>query len=228
MTFETTLHAAPGLPAPAVVGDLGRARFVIRDELPSDISARERLLDDCFGPARFLETCERLRAGRIPARGLALAAHDEDRLVATLRRWPVLAGPGDPRFCWGHWPFRATIVASAWRRHDRNRPGSGQGAQPPRRAAGRRRALSCAFWLRAPVTEGLTLPGWVDPARFLGHELAPGAMKDARGRVKAAAQSCSMRDHALRLPHAQREIRSSHRHDKARPPQGTGLHLYPP
>ena len=45
------------------------AGFVIDDESPDDVFAREKLLDACFGPARFLKTCEKLRAGRLPARG---------------------------------------------------------------------------------------------------------------------------------------------------------------
>jgi predicted N-acetyltransferase YhbS len=203
MTFETTLHAAPGLPAPAVVGDLGRARFVIRDESPSDISARERLLDDCFGPARFLKTCERLRAGRIPARGLALAAHDEDRLVATLRLWPVLAGPGRPALLLG--PLAVS----------RDYRCLGLGAAMIETGLARARARNhravllvgdepyyARFGFERRLTERLTLPGWVDPARFLGHELAPGAMKDARGRVSAAGAVMPHAMDALRLPHA--------------------------
>ena len=39
----------------------------LRDERPADRAARERLLDDSFGPARFGKTCERLaRAGSRP------------------------------------------------------------------------------------------------------------------------------------------------------------------
>ncbi|MGA8171304.1 MAG: GNAT family N-acetyltransferase, partial [Methylocystis sp.] len=69
MTFDLALRAAP-------LAAFAPAGFVIDDESPDDVFAREKLLDACFGPARFLKTCEKLRAGRAPARGLALAAHD--------------------------------------------------------------------------------------------------------------------------------------------------------
>ena len=39
----------------------------IREEKMADVSAREALLDEVFGIERFEKTCERLRAGRLPA-----------------------------------------------------------------------------------------------------------------------------------------------------------------
>jgi predicted N-acetyltransferase YhbS len=50
------------------------------------------LLDETFGVARFGKSVERLRAGRLPAHGLALAAKDAGDLVGTLRMWHILAG----------------------------------------------------------------------------------------------------------------------------------------
>ena len=44
----------------------------IRHERQTDIAAREALLDQCFGSARFAKTSERLREGRRPAEGLSL------------------------------------------------------------------------------------------------------------------------------------------------------------
>jgi predicted N-acetyltransferase YhbS len=38
--------------------------IAIRDEVLSDVAARENLLDACFGEERFRKTCERLREGR--------------------------------------------------------------------------------------------------------------------------------------------------------------------
>ena len=42
--------------------------------MSDDIPAREALLDACFGDERFEKTCERLREGRRPARGLSLVS----------------------------------------------------------------------------------------------------------------------------------------------------------
>ena len=69
----------------------------LRDEVAADWSAREILLDAVFGADRFLKTSEALRAGRLPAEGLALIAEEADRLAAlqynarehNKRRWSV-------------------------------------------------------------------------------------------------------------------------------------------
>ena len=61
-------------------------------EQPGDAFAREALLDQVFGPARFRKSSERIRAGRRPADGLALVARDGDRLVGTVRLWHAEAG----------------------------------------------------------------------------------------------------------------------------------------
>ncbi len=180
MTFDLALHAAPGV----VIAPAG---FVICDESPEDVLAREKLLDACFGPARFLKTCEKLRAGRLPARGLALAARDGGRLVATLRLWPIHAGPGRAALLLG-----PLAVASDYR-------SLGLGAAMIETGLARARSRNHRavllvgdapyyqrFGFERALTEGLVMPGWVDEARFLGKELAPGALRGAQGRVGAA------------------------------------------
>ncbi len=64
----------------------------IETETANDIMAREALLDRAMGTERVLKPSERLRAGRLPADGLALVAHDGDRLVGSVRLWNVGAG----------------------------------------------------------------------------------------------------------------------------------------
>ena len=66
----------------------------IREEKIADIAAREALLDEAYGPARFAKASERLREGRLPATGLSLVAVERGRLVGTVRLWNVSAGPG--------------------------------------------------------------------------------------------------------------------------------------
>src|SRR6185437_14260536 len=68
------------------------APFAIRAERPSDVAAREALLDACFGENRHLRTCQRLRDGRAPAKGLAPVGDarrpaDRDRAVVARQRW---------------------------------------------------------------------------------------------------------------------------------------------
>ena len=66
--------------------------IIIREEYAADVSAREALLDDVFGLERFEKTCERLRAGRLPANGLSLIAEIDGEIVGTVRLWHVNAG----------------------------------------------------------------------------------------------------------------------------------------
>ena len=66
--------------------------FAIRDEHASDVVAREALLDASFGANRQMRTCQRLREGQAPAKGLALSALSQGRLVGTVRLWHVSAG----------------------------------------------------------------------------------------------------------------------------------------
>jgi predicted N-acetyltransferase YhbS len=48
----------------------------VRHERPSDVSAREALLNVVFGRDRFEKTSERLRKGRLPAEGLFICGDD--------------------------------------------------------------------------------------------------------------------------------------------------------
>ena len=159
----------------------------IHDERPADIKAREALLDRAFGPSRFAKTCERLREGRLPAEGLSLAAHDGQRLVGTIRFWHIAAGPGRPALLLG-----PVTVDEASR-------GSGLGAALVREGLSRARVLGHEaallvgdapyygrFGFRAAATAGLDLPGPFERERFLGLDLAPGALEGARGLVSAA------------------------------------------
>jgi predicted N-acetyltransferase YhbS len=172
--------------------------FTIVDETPADVAARESLLDAAFGPARFLKTCERLREGQKPAPGLALVAKDDaDELVATLRLWPIFAGGRRPALLLG--PLAVADHARSL----------GIGARMIRESLARAEALGhravllvgdapyyAKFGFERRFTERLTMPGPVERARFLGLELAPGALAGAEGRVRAAPLA------AAGLPHA--------------------------
>jgi len=167
----------------------GRSPLVIREERAGDVSARERLLDDAFGPARFAKTSEALRAGRAPARGLALAAFHEGALVGTVRLWPVDAG-GAPALLLG-----PLAVAASHR-------AMGVGGALMRMALARAAALGhravllvgdapyyARFGFSAALTRDLDLPGPVERARFLALELAPGALAKASGLVRPTGAS---------------------------------------
>jgi predicted N-acetyltransferase YhbS len=155
----------------------------IREERLEDVRAREALLDDAFGSARFQKTCERLRAGRMPARGLSLVAVDGDRLVGTVRLWHVRAG-GVPALLLG-----PIAVAVSHRSLGIGRKLIGE-ALFQAVCHGHKAVLLVGdapyyarFGFERRLTFGLEMPGWVEEERFLGLELEPGALAGARGRV---------------------------------------------
>ncbi len=154
-------------------------------EHPADAFARERLLDRAMGEQRALKPSERLRAGRLPARGLALVARDGGAVVGSVRLWHVDAGGRD-----------ALLLGPL--AVDPARQGAGIGSRLMRAAIARARALGhgaiilvgdpeyyARFGFAAAATAGLTMPGPVDRRRFLALELKPGALIGAAGAVTA-------------------------------------------
>jgi predicted N-acetyltransferase YhbS len=162
----------------------------IRLELPSDVGPRERLLDKAFGRTRLRKTSERLREGRLPAEGLAFTATDaKNRLIGTLRLWPVIAGSAGPSLLLG--PLAV----------DCRLRGRGIGAALMQHAINTAHVLGHdsvllvgdapyygRFGFRGTHTQSLHLPGPVERARFLGLELTPGALDGAEGLVSAAGE----------------------------------------
>lgn len=157
--------------------------IAILSESPIDAPAIEALLDEAFGPRRRMKTAERLREGRMPAAGLALVAMSTGGLVGTVRLWDVDAG-GVSALLLG-----PVAVKADWR-------GRGIGARLVKTAlhravAGGRKAVILVgdapyygrFDFRRDLVGGLALPGPVDPDRFLGLELEPGALAGASGLV---------------------------------------------
>ena len=174
--------------------------FRVRDERPRDFLAREVLLDRSLGLERFAKTCERLRAGRLPAESLSFVATVGAMLVGTLRFWHIeaedraalLLGPlaVDPA-------HRSVGIGRAMIEHGLARAkkvGHGSvilvGDAP----------YYARFGFSRAVKENLVLPGPVDLDRFLGRELVPGVLAGARGRVVGAGQrEASRRRDSLRL-----------------------------
>ncbi|GAB6845887.1 putative N-acetyltransferase YhbS [Methylorubrum rhodinum] len=161
----------------------------IRDEIASDVAVRERLLDACFGPARFLKTSQRLREGRLPARGLAVTAVHGEKLVGTVRLWEVAAGCGRPALLLG--PLAV----------DPSLQGAGLGGALMRRALTRAAELGhgavllvgdapyyARFGFTGERAAGLAMPGPFERERFLGLDLIPGALDGAEGVLHATGR----------------------------------------
>jgi predicted N-acetyltransferase YhbS len=154
-------------------------------ERAGDGPAREALLDRAMGFDRYLKPSQFLRDGRLPADGLALVARDGRAIVGSVRLWHVDAG-GRPALLLG-----PLAVAP-------ERQGTRIGSRLMRRALGRAAAAGhgavilvgdapyyARFGFDAALAAGLVMPAPVDPARFLGLELRPGALLGAAGPVIA-------------------------------------------
>jgi predicted N-acetyltransferase YhbS len=187
----------------------------IRHERPFDIPAREALLDQCFGSARFAKTSERLREGRLPAEGLSFVATDRGRLAGTVRLWHVSAGPGRP----------ALLLGPLAVRPDCRGRGIGAALMAHAIAQARRRSHQeillvgdapyyARFGFSAAATGALSLPGPFERHRLLSLSLAAraGERGAAAGLVRAtgiaaprpaeAAGDAPVRRRRARLSHA--------------------------
>ena len=162
--------------------------YSIRQEVPSDQTSRELLLDRAFGRRRHRKTSSRLRRGRMPADGLAFVAVDgKGRLVATMRLWHVAAGSAGAALLLGPLAVEA--------RHQKRGIGSMlmRHAIMAAREAGHRATILVGdepyyrrFGFARSAVADLHLPGPVDRDRFLGLELVPGALDGAEGLVIAS------------------------------------------
>lgn len=159
--------------------------ITIRDEVDTDIPAREALLDRCLGERRTAKSSERLREGRLPAEGLALAAERDGALVATVRLWHVEAG-GKPALLLGPLAVAPELQGEGL--------GKAMMNEAIRRATGRGHGAillvgDAPYYQRfgftaAPMAD-LSMPGPVERERFLGLELRQGALEGASGMLKA-------------------------------------------
>lgn len=162
---------------------------------------REALLDACFGENRHGRTCQRLRDGRAPAAGLALAAVREGKLVGTVRLWHVSAG-GRPALVLG-----PLAVDPACREL-----GIGAALMHQALAAARARGHAAVillgdalyyarFGFSTEKTGELSLPGPFERDRLLAIEFAEGALDGAEGMIVPTGVALPKR-RSVRAPEA--------------------------
>ena len=163
--------------------------ITLRRERPADVEAREALLDEAFGETRYRKSSQRLRDGRLPAEGLSFVAADGKRVIGTARLWHAACASGEPALLLG-----PVAVASDCRSR-------GIGAALVRRAVAEARRLGHRavilvgdapyydrFGFSAEKTGRLRLPGPFERHRLLALELAPGALDNARGLIRASGR----------------------------------------
>jgi predicted N-acetyltransferase YhbS len=167
----------------------------IRKERPPDIAAREALLDEAFGSLRWRKSSQRLRDGRSPADGLAFVATEGKRVIGSARLWTIACGTGHSALLLG-----PVAVAS----DSRNR-GIGAAlinhALNTARRRGHRAIVLVGdapyygrFGFSTEKTGALRMPGPFERHRLLALELIPGALKGARGLLRAPGGPASQPD----------------------------------
>lgn len=157
----------------------------IRAEEARDLAGIETLYRKSFGAVAPASPVAYLRDNSPMDTDLCLVAEDKGEIVGTLRFWPVGIGSVTPALLLG-----PVAVAPGW--HTR-----GLGAQlinlglGRARDAGHRLVLLVGdgpyygrFGFSRHVTQGLMLAQPVEPERFLGIELVPGAMHGVSGDVR--------------------------------------------
>jgi predicted N-acetyltransferase YhbS len=168
------------------------------DTTPDDHDAVEHLLDLSFGSDRRSKTSYRLREGNAPVSGLSLVVRDPGvRLAGTISFWPLAIGEAQT----------PALLLGPLAVHP-DRQGLGIGLELMREGLARARAKGHGLVLLvgdepyysrvgfARLPQGLiTLPGPVDPARFLFLELRPGALSGVSGLAHVPASA------AFAVPH---------------------------
>ncbi len=164
--------------------------ITLRQERPSDVRAREAVLDEAFGTTRNRKSTQRLRDGREPAAGLSFIACEGKRVLGTARLWEVTCASGQQALLLGPLAVAADF---------RNR---GIGAALVRRAVAKASRLGYGavvlvgdapyygrFGFSAQKTGHLRLPGPFERHRLLALELKPGALDSARGLIRATGRT---------------------------------------
>lgn len=157
---------------------------IILPETPGDALAIERLHERTFGPGRYARTAYRIREGRGHLLELSFTARIGSLMIGSVRLTPVciadtpalLLGPltVEP-------PFRSRGIGTALvARALKDAKAKGHklvvlvGDEPIYAKSGFKR-----------IPKGrVTMPGPVDPARLLVHELVPGAFENVSGMIR--------------------------------------------
>jgi len=176
------------------IGPEGNTALTVAPEAPTDIPAREALLDRAMGAKRLRKSSEKLRRGRLPAEGLAFVARSaEGALVGTVRLWNIRLGHGGaPALLLGPLAVEPALK------------GIGIGKALMQHAISEAKRLGhtaillvgdapyyARFGFSAQKTDQLAMPGPFEKERFLALELVDGALDGARGKLEPAGRKVS-------------------------------------
>lgn len=154
----------------------------ISRQTPADDPAIEDLLERAFGPDRMARPSYRLRQGARPLTGLGFVARDGDKLVGTLRFWPIAIGGAALALLLGPLAvdeaYRHRAIASSLI----NRGLEGAGPRPI--IAVGDLGLFGRFGFIAATPLGLVMPGLADGGRLL----VRGALDGVSGCLRPVPQ----------------------------------------
>ena len=177
----------------------------LADEQFHHESEIEALVAASFGPARFGKTVYKFRDQVAPVAELGLVMIDDatGKLVATLRFWPLLLPNGKKSVLLGPLAVDETLR------------GCGMGRKLMWNGIARARARHYQniilvgdpeyyqqFGFNPDVVRGLSLPGWVEPRRFLGLEFKPGSLVSQRGVLRPMNEASAAEQDALEDEHS--------------------------
>ncbi len=175
------------------------AGFSLGLEMPHEAGQREFLLDRAMGAARKRKSSEKLRRGRLPAKGLAFVARDVDgRVIGTVRLWNVAAN------CIRRGQAEALLLGPL--AVDPGFSGKGIGSALMTHAIAEATRLEhgaiilvgdAAYYTRfgfsAEKTGDLYMPGPFEKARLLALELKDGAIDGLHGVIFATGRKVALR-----------------------------------
>ena len=161
--------------------------LVLRLEEPSDFAAIDRLHERAFGPGRFARTAYRLREGVPPIATLSFIAQVGTMLVGSVRLNTIKAGSSkalilgplavEPAFSDRGIGTRLMEMALDQARADGHELVFLVGDLP----------YYARFGFKIVPQGRVTMPGPVDPQRFLVLELQAGALEQVSGLLVASA-----------------------------------------
>lgn len=175
----------------------------IVEESATHVSAREALLDAAMGPGRTRKSSEAIRAGRLPAEGLAFSAVRPDgSLAGTVRLWNISAGTRNGR------DVPALLLGPLAVSPESQ--GTGLGGLLMRQAIAETAMLGhgaiilvgdpeyyARFGFTAARTARLAMPGPFEPRRLLALELTEGALNGAEGIVAPTGRFAPQKTESL-------------------------------
>lgn len=155
-------------------------------ETPHHYAQVEALLDEAFGPGRFVKTAYRLREGSPERKDLAFVAVRGGEVIGSVRFSDIVVGKV-PALLLG-----PLVIRPAYKNQGHGLALMRAGNAAARVAGGSLIVLvgDAPYYARAGfgvVPEGrMRMPGPVDPGRLLALELEPGVLEAACGPVRPA------------------------------------------